>query len=491
MNESQTLWLSRLGARRRSDDDLIERALRGDAVAFSEVYRRYQKRIYGYCLARSLDPDAAADATQEVFIRLLHSEPGSISNPRAWLFTVARNLVIDASRKRARTPEDTGIEEESAAWDRLSAADTADEVLSRSDARDVFLALRTLRPRYRTAIVMRDVHGESAQEMAEALETTPGAVDTLVSRARDSFAHAYASVRDLPAACRASVELIYRQRGGGITDEEKVALSAHLAGCARCQAEASKAENPNNLAALLPFLVPAKRLGYALVDRAALALRSAPDAVAQVAPALSQPHTWNLAMKVSAGILAAAIVTAPVAVTMNRHSSSDGDRASASRGTSSLMVERPSGSEGSTRQGDRYRGPRATDALRVSSSFGMTFMGAMEDQPNGLGAAWQGETTSSGDSRGAGGTAGGSTTGGGTTTTGGLGGTGSGSGSTTGGTSGGGTSGGSTTGGGTTTTGGLGGTGSGTGSTTGGTSGGGTSTGTGGGTSDSGNGMGR
>jgi len=253
-------------------------------------------------------------------MRLLRADPGSIDNPQAWLFTVARNVVIDVARKRTRTPEDAAADDDTLAWDRLKAADTADEVLSRSDARDVFLALRSLRPRYRTALIMREVHGESSKDIADALETTPGAVDTLVSRARDAFGAAYASVGDLPSACRANIELIYRNHGTGITPEEHSAMDAHAAGCERCRAEAKKADDPRHLAALLPFLIPARLLGRGLIERAALSVRLVPDAVMQHAPVvLSQPQTWHLGAKIAAGLLAAALVTAPVvATTMGR-----------------------------------------------------------------------------------------------------------------------------------------------------------------------------
>ena len=313
---AHTLRLTAWGARRLPDEDIFDRASRGDPVAFSEVYRRYQKRIYGYCLARSLDPETAADATQEVFMKLLRAESGSIASPKAWLFTVARNAVVDVIRKRSHTPEDSGIEENSQAWDRLKSADTADEVLTRADARNVFLALRTVRPRYRTALVMREIHGQSAKDMAEAFETSPGAVDTLVSRARDAFGVAYATVSHLPSACRTNVELIYRKLGTGITQQEESALQAHLASCERCRTELKRAHSPRNLAALLPFLVPVKGFVHGLLGRAALTNRMFPDAVAQQnAPILSQPQTWNLGTKIAASVAAAAIITAPIAAT--------------------------------------------------------------------------------------------------------------------------------------------------------------------------------
>ena len=317
---AHTLTLSALNARRLPDDNVFDRTLRGDPVAFSEVYRRYQKRIYGFCLARSLDPEAASDATQEVFMKLLRAQPGSIENPRAWLFAVARNVVIDVVRKRSRTPEDAGIEEDSLAWDSLRAVDTADEVLSRSDARNVFLALRTLRPRYRTALIMREVHGQSAKDMAEALETSPGAVDTLVSRARDAFGVAYAAVGDLPSVCRANVELIYRRTGTGITESEQDSLDAHLAECDHCRAESKRSDNPRHLAGLLPFLLPANTWAHGLLHRAAMTARTFPDvAVSQAVPAIAQPHTWNLATKIAAGLVAAALVTAPITAATISH----------------------------------------------------------------------------------------------------------------------------------------------------------------------------
>jgi RNA polymerase sigma-70 factor (ECF subfamily) len=327
--EATSQVLGRLAVRRLGDAGLFERAARGDAMAFSEVYRRYQKRVYGFCLARTTDPGAAADATQEVFLRLLRSAPGEIESPKAWLFTVARNIATDSMRKISRLRESGGIDETSPAWASLAAADTADDVLGRSEGTTVFLALRSLSARHRTALILREIHGQSSKDMAEAMGSTPGAVDTLVSRARDAFGVAYARATDLPAACRSAVELMYRQRGSGITPQQRSGLEAHMAACERCRSEAKKSDDPQHLPALLPFLLPAQRAG-GILHRLALAGQPFSDVVAQTGVTIgSQPHAWNLATKVAAGLLVATLVAVPVAGTVAHRSVAAGASASA------------------------------------------------------------------------------------------------------------------------------------------------------------------
>ena len=306
-----SLTLTRIGLRRRNDDEVFSLALGGDPVAFSEVYRRYSKRIYGYCLARLMEPEAAADAAQEVFVRFLDAPRKGIEQPRAWLFGVARHVTIDAIRKRSRTPDPTDDE----AMERAvgaSATDTADEALGRDDARNVFVALRRLRPRYREALILRELHHETSADMADALETTPGAVDTLVSRARDAFGRAYAEVSGLPEGCGDAVAAIYKRKGTGIDAVEEARLESHLTACPHCQKEAKRALRLDGLAALLPFLVPVKKIGLNLFEHAALTLKSHPDLAAQLgysAPA----DRLAPALKVAAGLLALSLVAVPVA----------------------------------------------------------------------------------------------------------------------------------------------------------------------------------
>ena len=310
---ARSLTLSAFTARRLPDEDIFVRTLRGDPIAFSEVYRRYHKRIYGYCLARSLDPDAASDATQEVFMRLLRAEPDSIDKPRAWLFSVARNVCVDAIRKHARVDPVESMPDETAALGVAAADDPAEVVLLKAEGRDAFLALRRINPRYRTALILREIHGQSSLDIGEALDATAGAVDTLVSRARDAFGVAYAGVLDLSPTCRASIELIYRRLGTGISPLEETNLESHIAECDRCRREAKKAGVPNRLAALLPFLLPARSFGRGLLSKAAAVPHAVPDATIQQAAAMvSHPTVTTAGAKVAAAAIAVVLVAIPV-----------------------------------------------------------------------------------------------------------------------------------------------------------------------------------
>ncbi len=249
--DSTTLTLTPSRARRLEEPSLLVRALGGDPVAFSEVYRRYRVPVFGFCLARLLDRAAAEDATQEVFVRLLATGDGSIRNLKGWLFTVARNVCVDVVRKGRERPDGD------VAHGLAGEAPAPDAALLDSEAAGfMLLALRKLAPKYRTALVMREVHGETSADMAEALGMPScGAVDTLVSRARDAFGVAYAQVAKLPPACRTATELVYRDSGSGIAEGERRALKAHLATCERCREEERRASTPRSLAALVPFLL--------------------------------------------------------------------------------------------------------------------------------------------------------------------------------------------------------------------------------------------
>ena len=87
------------------DDVLMERYAGGNLGAFEELYRRYDRRVYGFCLRYLGDPDAAADAFQEVFVRVIDARERYQGRGlfAAWVFTVASRVCVDLLREHQRT----------------------------------------------------------------------------------------------------------------------------------------------------------------------------------------------------------------------------------------------------------------------------------------------------------------------------------------------------------------------------------------------------
>lgn len=235
----------------RSDEALLERAQHGDSACFDELYRRYSAAIFGYCVARVSDRQAAEDATQEVFLKVHNSSGESVGNARAWLFTVARNVVIDAARRRRDTPVHLELE---AAVDRATAVVDENEFSAMDVATNVFIALRRLPTRQRRAMILRDFQDRSSQEIADELEMRAGSVDVLMCRARAAFGRAYAEVSEMPLPCRQTTEAIYREMGSGVSEAQRAFVDAHVASCPRCKAEYSRAHSPRVLGGILPWL---------------------------------------------------------------------------------------------------------------------------------------------------------------------------------------------------------------------------------------------
>jgi RNA polymerase sigma factor (sigma-70 family) len=134
------------------------------------------------------DRDQAADAAQEAFVRLIDRPPADPSEHRAWLFTVATNVVREGGRTRARRERLlAGAPGRAPMADAPRDAHAAVEVREQQAA--VRAALRALSDKERTALLMRE-EGFAHREIAAAVGTTTGSVGTLLARALDKLAAA-------------------------------------------------------------------------------------------------------------------------------------------------------------------------------------------------------------------------------------------------------------------------------------------------------------
>ena len=93
-------WMT---SRELSDGELIEQIGAGDRVAFEELYRRYTRPVLGLALRRLGDRGRAEDALQDAFAAIWRSArtyDASRGSGGAWLYSVARNAIVDGFRRR-------------------------------------------------------------------------------------------------------------------------------------------------------------------------------------------------------------------------------------------------------------------------------------------------------------------------------------------------------------------------------------------------------
>jgi RNA polymerase sigma-70 factor, ECF subfamily len=85
----------------RSDEELLAAYKGGEVAAFRLLLQRHEKPVYRFCLKSLHSPEAAADATQEVFLRVVRNAPRWEHKARftTWMYTIARNYLVDEARK--------------------------------------------------------------------------------------------------------------------------------------------------------------------------------------------------------------------------------------------------------------------------------------------------------------------------------------------------------------------------------------------------------
>ena len=161
----------------QDDESLTRRAQQGDKEAFAQLYESYFDKIYRYMILRVGKTAEAEDMTQQVFVRAYKSIPSFKWKGvpfSAWLFRIARNLVIDHVRKEKKKP--TVPFEES-----LVASDSNPhlEVERRMDIEQLVSATKRLTEAQREVIGLRFAAGLSIAEVSGAMGKTVGAVKAL------------------------------------------------------------------------------------------------------------------------------------------------------------------------------------------------------------------------------------------------------------------------------------------------------------------------
>lgn len=177
-------------------DDLVANLVvgcqRGETAALERLYDLYADRLYRYLLMRVGDPDAAADLTTEVFVRVIQSIGAfrlNLDRPAAtvsaWLYRIAANLAVQHYRTQRRESW-LGLDDDQV----IVSRDPSPQALAerREDLSRLSQALAKLSEEQRLVLAGKFVEQMSNAEIATWLGKTEGAVKSLQHRALRSLA---------------------------------------------------------------------------------------------------------------------------------------------------------------------------------------------------------------------------------------------------------------------------------------------------------------
>lgn len=243
-----------LGGRLLGDERLAKLAGRGDERAFAQLYERHHQAIYRYCRSIVRNDQDAQDAMQSAMMRAyaaLRSHERELA-VKPWLFRIAHNESISILRKRRPQDELSDLHEQ-------PDADVEATLETRERLATLLADLHALPERQRGALLMRELSGLSIEQIAGALDMSPGAAKQALFEARNSL-HELSEGRAMPCE---SVRKAISQRDGRVLRSRRI--RSHLNACEDCREfRAAIGARSADLAALAPPL-PASAASALLV----------------------------------------------------------------------------------------------------------------------------------------------------------------------------------------------------------------------------------
>ena len=234
----------------RTDEELLDAARGGDRKALGDLLDRHQARVYSFGMKMCGEPEDAKDVLQETLLAAARTIPDfrGASSVSTWLYAIARSFCI----KKRRTSKFAPVELQSLDANRDEVGEVPDpargpdrEMEGRQLHARLQEAIGGLDPMYREVLVLRDVEGLSAAEVAEVLGLTVEAVKSRLHRARVAVREQVApflgvpepaATAAAPEACPDVVNLFSKKLEGEISGTVCEELEDHIRRCPRCSA---------------------------------------------------------------------------------------------------------------------------------------------------------------------------------------------------------------------------------------------------------------
>jgi RNA polymerase sigma-70 factor (ECF subfamily) len=240
--------MSRGKIENEGDSVLLERARAGDGQAIETLLERHQAQVYRFGMKMCRDPEDAKDVLQDTLLSVARGvrDFRGTSSISTWLFTIARSFCIKKRRRSKFAPNSQrSLDTDAAPEGRLlvDPAQSPDEALAGKQVeRALEQAIVSLEPIYREVLLLRDVEGLTAPEVAEVLGVSVQAVKSRLHRARLSVRARVAPLLGSPTdavgaagTCPDVLTLFSQHLEGEISADTCAQMERHLQTCDRCR----------------------------------------------------------------------------------------------------------------------------------------------------------------------------------------------------------------------------------------------------------------
>jgi RNA polymerase sigma-70 factor (ECF subfamily) len=236
-------------AAEKTDAELLEAVRSGSSEALEALLHRHEARLYRFARRLCRQREDAEDVLQDSLLAAARSLSGfrGASSIGTWLYAIARSFCIKKRRRSVFAPVEVSLDTQAplAARGLADPARRPDEALEAARLEAALQrAIAALDRPYREVLLLRDVEGLSAAEVAEVTGLSVPAVKTRLHRARGRLREALAPLmagRGEAASasarpCPDVVRLFSRHLEGDISARTCASMQSHLASCPRCQA---------------------------------------------------------------------------------------------------------------------------------------------------------------------------------------------------------------------------------------------------------------
>lgn len=229
----------------RGDHELLEAARAGDPRAIEALLVRHQARVWRFGMKMCRNPDDAGEVLQDTLIAMARAvrDFRGESSLHTWIYSIARSFCIKRRRRTGMTRLTAGSLDGELAPESERLQDPGrspeDVVAGREIEAALEAAIGTLAPMYREVLVLRDVEGLTAPEVAKVLGLTVEAVKSRLHRARLMVREQMAPVLGVGEApkpgCPDVGEMLSRHLEGDLSPTSCAEMEKHLETCDRCR----------------------------------------------------------------------------------------------------------------------------------------------------------------------------------------------------------------------------------------------------------------